>query len=267
VGSLPFKSLVVSRPERPVRDFMTDADIAVRPDLDQEEVARLMARYNLPSLAVVDEGGRLLGRVTFDDVIDVVEAETTEDLLKFGGVSADEELAAPWTDSVRSRLPWLYVNLVTACLAGGVVYLFQDTLRRTVLLAVWMPIIAGMGGNAGTQALAVTVRRLALGLIPERQFLGVVGKEVLVGVTNGFAVGVVVGAIAALIGEQAMLGLVVFLAMTVNLLVAGFAGAFIPIVLERLGVDPAIASSIFVTTFTDTFGFLLLLGLAGWLLL
>lgn len=267
VGSLPFKSLVVSRPERPVRDFMTDADIAVRPDLDQEEVARLMARYNLPSLAVVDEGGRLLGRVTFDDVIDVVEAETTEDLLKFGGVSADEELAAPWTDSVRSRLPWLYVNLVTACLAGGVVYLFQDTLRRTVILAVWMPIIAGMGGNAGTQALAVTVRRLALGLIPERQFLGVVGKEVLVGVTNGFAVGVVVGAIAALIGEQAMLGLVVFLAMTVNLLVAGFAGAFIPIVLERLGVDPAIASSIFVTTFTDTFGFLLLLGLAGWLLL
>jgi magnesium transporter len=267
VGSLPFKSLVVSRPERPVRDFMTDADITVRPDVDQEEVARLMARYNLPSLAVVDEGGRLLGRVTFDDVIDVVEAETTEDLLKFGGVSADEELAAPWTDSVRSRLPWLYVNLVTACLAGSVVYFFQDTLQRTVILAVWMPIIAGMGGNAGTQALAVTVRRLALGLIPERQFLGVVGKEVLVGVTNGFAVGVVVGVIAALIGEQAMLGLVVFLAMTVNLLIAGFAGAFIPIVLERLGVDPAIASSIFVTTFTDTFGFLLLLGLAGWLLL
>ena len=267
VGILPFKSLVVSRPERPVRDFMTDADIAVRPDLDQEEVARLMARYNLPSLAVVDEGGRLLGRVTFDDVIDVVEAETTEDLLKFGGVSADEELAAPWADSVRSRLPWLYVNLVTASLAGGVIYLFQETIERTVILAVWMPIIAGMGGNAGTQALAVTVRRLALGLIPERQFLSVVGKEVLVGATNGLAVGLVVGGIAALVGEQALLGLVVFLAMTVNLLIAGFAGAFIPIVLERLGIDPAIASSIFVTTFTDTFGFLLLLGLAGWLLL
>jgi magnesium transporter len=124
-----------------------------------------------------------------------------------------------------------------------------------------------MGGNAGTQALAVTVRRLALGLIPENRLLGVVGKEVLVGVTNGLAVGVVVGVVAALIGEQAMLGVVVFLAMTVNLLVAGFAGAFTPIVLERLGVDPAIASSIFVTTFTDTFGFLVLLGLAGWLLL
>jgi magnesium transporter len=267
VGILPFKSLVVSRPERRIRDFMEPADISVKPDLDQEEVARLMARYNLPSVAVVDDAGRLLGRVTFDDVIDVVEAETTEDLLKFGGVSPDEELAAPWTESVRSRLPWLYVNLLTAFLAGSVVYFFQDTLQRTVLLAVWMPIIAGMGGNAGTQALAVTVRRLALGLIPEHRLLGVVGKEVLVGVTNGLAVGVVVGIVAALVGDQAMLGLVVFLAMTVNLLVAGFAGAFIPVVLERLGVDPAIASSIFVTTFTDTFGFLLLLGLAGWLLL
>ena len=147
------------------------------------------------------------------------------------------------------------------------VYYFQDTLQRTVLLAVWMPIIAGMGGNAGTQALAVTVRRLALGLISEHQLVGVLRKEVLVGVTNGLAIGIVVGAIAALLGGHPMLGLVVFLAMTVNLLVAGFAGAFIPIILERLGVDPAIASSIFVTTFTDTVGFLLLLGLAGWLLL
>jgi magnesium transporter len=267
VGILPFKSLVVSRPDLPVREFMADADISVRPDLDQEEVARVMARYNLPSVAVVDDSGRLLGRVTFDDVIDVVEAETTEDLLKFGGVSPDEELAAGWTASVRSRLPWLYVNLLTAFGAGSVVYLFQATVQRTVILAVWMPIIAGMGGNAGTQALAVTVRRLALGQIPEHQFVRVVGKEVLVGITNGLAIGIVVGGVAALLGEQPFLGLVVFLAMAVNLLIAGFAGAFIPIVLERLGIDPAIASSIFVTTFTDTFGFLLLLGLAGWLLL
>ena len=267
VGILPFKDLVVSRPGRPVQDFMTDADIAVKPDLDQEEVARLMARYNLPSVAVVDDSGRLLGRVTFDDVIDVVEAETTEDLLKFGGVSADEELAAGWTEAVRSRLPWLYINLATAFLAGGVVYFFQDTIQRTVALAVWMPIIAGMGGNAGTQALAVTVRRLALGLIPPRLAFRVVGKEVLVGMTNGIAIGLVVAAIAALAGGEHMLGLVVFLAMTGNLLVAGIAGAFIPILLESAGIDPAIASSIFVTTFTDVCGFLLLLGLAGWLLL
>jgi magnesium transporter len=132
---------------------------------------------------------------------------------------------------------------------------------------VWMPIIAGMGGNAGTQALAVTVRRLALGMIPRDRLGRVVGKEVLVGVTNGLANGVVVGIVAGLLGEGFRLGLVVFLAMTGNLLVAGFAGAFIPVVLERYNVDPAVASSIFVTTFTDVCGFLLLLGLAGYLLL
>lgn len=267
VGFLPFKDLVISRPERPVRAFMTPADIFVTPDLDQEEVARLMSRYNLPSVAVVDEDGRLLGRVTFDDVIDVVEAETTEDLLKFGGVSADEELAAGWRPAVRSRLPWLSVNLATAFLAGGVVYLFQHTIQHTLALAVWMPVIAGMGGNAGTQALAVTVRRLALGLIPVDVFTRVVGKEILVGIINGLVMGVTVGTVATLIGQGARLGIVVFLAMAGNLMVAGFAGAFIPLVLERFGVDPAVASSIFVTTFTDVCGFLLLLGLGGMLLL
>jgi magnesium transporter len=267
VGLLPFKDLVISRPERPVRGFMTPADIFVTPDLDQEEVARLMARYNLPSVAVVDEQGHLLGRVTFDDVIDVVEAETTEDLLKFGGVSPDEELAAGWRPAVRSRLPWLSVNLATAFLAGGVVFLFQNTIQHTLALAVWMPVIAGMGGNAGTQALAVTVRRLALGLIPVDVFTRVVGKEILVGMINGIVMGLAVGTVATLIGQGARLGLVVFLAMAGNLMVAGFAGAFIPILLERLGIDPAVASSIFVTTFTDVCGFLLLLGLAGMLLL
>jgi magnesium transporter len=226
-----------------------------------------MARYNMPSVPVVNEQGRLLGRVTFDDVIDVVEAETTEDLLKFGGVSPDEGLGAGWKTAVQSRLPWLSVNLATAFLAGGVVYLFQHTIQRTVALAIWMPIIAGMGGNAGTQALAVTVRRLALGLIPVNVFTRVVGKEIFVGIINGLAMGVTVGAVATFFGEGPRLGAVVFLAMVGNLMVAGFAGAFIPIVLERMGIDPAVASSIFVTTFTDVCGFLLLLGLAGLLLL
>jgi magnesium transporter len=264
---LPFKDLVISRPDRPIREFMVEADIFVTPDLDQEEVARLMARYNLPSVAVVDEQGRLLGRVTFDDVIDVVEAETTEDLLKFGGVSPDEELAADWRTSVKSRLPWLSLNLLTASLAGGVVLYFQRAIEQVLALVVFMPIIAGMGGNAGTQALAVTVRRLALGLIPVDVFTRVVGKEILVGLTNGLILGLAVGIVAGFMGEGPTMGLVVFLAMVGNLMVAGFAGAFIPILLERMGVDPAVASSIFVTTFTDVCGFLLLLGLAGWLLL
>jgi magnesium transporter len=266
VGTLPLKDLVTSPPDRPVRAFMTDADIFVQPELDQEEVARVMSRYNLPSVPVVDQTGRLLGRVTFDDVIDVVEAETTEDLLQFGGVPADEQLEAGWSVAVKSRLPWLYVNLLTAFMAGGVVYFFQGTVQRAVALAVWMPIIAGMGGNAGTQALAVTVRRLALGLIEPRLFTRMVGKEIVVGLINGLANGIVVALIAVLLGEGPRLGMVVFLAMTGNLLVAGFAGAFIPVLLERRGVDPAVASSIFVTTFTDVCGFLLLLGLAGWIL-
>jgi magnesium transporter len=267
VGIVPLKDLVINPPARPVRDFMHDADLRVDPEMDQEEVARIMARYNLESVPVVDQSGRLLGRVTFDDVIDVVEEESTEDILKFGGVPADEELEARWDMAVRSRLPWLYVNLLTAFLAGGVVYFFQGTVQRFVSLAVWMPIIAGMGGNAGTQALAVTVRRLALGLIQRNEFVRVVGKEILVGLINGLANGVVVALVAVVLHEGTRLGLVVFLAMTGNLLIAGFAGAFIPILLERFGVDPAVASSIFVTTFTDVFGFLLLLGLAGWMLL
>lgn len=267
VGLLPIRQLVVASPERPVRAYMEDADITVGPETDQEQVARLMSRYNLPSIPVVDADRHLLGRVTFDDVIDVVEAETTEDILKLGGASADEDIAGGWREAVRSRLPWLAVNLLTAFLAASVVVVFQDTISRTVVLAAWMPIIAGMGGNAGTQALAVTVRRLALGLIPAGKAIPVIGKEVLAGATNGLVIGLVSAAVAVLLGESARLGLVVFFAMTGNLLVAGFAGAFIPLILDRMKVDPAVASSIFVTTFTDVCGFTLLLGLAGSLLL
>ena len=265
-GVVPTARLIVSAPARRVREVMEPVPAVARPELDQEQVARLMARYNLAALPVVDEGGRLLGRVTFDDVIDVVEAEMTEDLLKFASVSPAEDLAAPWSTAVKRRLPWLWVNLLTAFLAGAVVYLFQGTITRVVTLAVWMPVIAGMGGNAGTQALAVTVRRLALRQLPRSRALEVIGKEIMVGTVNGIANGVVVGLVATAMGEGWRLGLVVLLAMWGNLAVAGFAGALIPIVLERLGIDPAIASSIFVTTFTDVCGFLLLLGLGTWLL-
>jgi magnesium transporter len=266
-GILPLVRLVVSAPSRRVADVMEVPAATVTPLEDQEQVARLMARYNLAAVPVVGPHGRLLGRVTFDDVIDVVEAENTEDLLKFGGVDPEEDLAGGWTQAVRRRLPWLSANLLTAGVASSVVYVFQDTIARVVALAVWMPIIAGMGGNSGTQALAVTVRRLALGRVPARRALGVIGKEFRVGAANGLALGLLVAAIAAGVGEQLRLGLVVLLAMWGNLAVAGFAGAFIPILLERLGVDPAIASSVFVTALTDVCGFLLLLGLGTVLLL
>jgi len=266
VGTLPLKSLVMSPGDRPVRDFMDSPDTTVPPEMDQEDVARLMSRYNIPSLPVVNAAGRLLGRITFDDIDDVVDEEATEDLLRFGGVSAEEGLEVPWPAAVRSRLPWLFVNLLTAFLAGAVVYLFQARIQAVVVLAVLMPIIAGMGGNAGTQALAVTVRRLALGLLPRGQFLRTVVREGTVGVINGLALGLAVGLMALALGEGARLGLLVFFAMAGNVFIAGLAGAFIPMLLERVGVDPAIASSVFVTTFTDICGFTLLLGLAGLLL-
>ncbi len=264
-GVLPLRDLVTSAPTRPVREFMEPADIFVTPELDQEEVARLMSRYNLPSLPVVNADGKLLGRVTFDDVIDVVEAETTEDLLKFGGVSPDEELSAPWSVAVRSRLPWLYVNLITAFAAASVVLVFSNAIQELKWLAVFMPVIAGMGGNAGTQALAVSVRRIALGQVPAGAAGGIVGKEMVVGLVNGLANALIAGSIAWFAAGPKF-GAVVAFAMTGNLAVAGFAGAFVPLLLERLKVDPAIASSVFVTTFTDMCGFFLLLGMATWFL-
>jgi len=266
VGLLPLKDLVTSQPQRRVTEFMEPAEITVTPERDQEEVARLMARYNVPSVPVVDAHGVLLGRVTFDDVIDVVEAETTEDLLQFGGVSADEELGASWTEAVRSRLPWLYVNLLTAFAAASVVLVFSNAIQSLTWLAVFMPVIAGMGGNAGTQALAVSVRRIALGQVPQGREAAIVGKEVVVGLVNGFANALVAGCIGWLAAGPSFGG-VVALAMMANLAVAGFAGAFVPLLLERLRIDPAIASSVFVTTFTDMCGFFLLLGMATHFLL
>jgi magnesium transporter len=267
VGILPLQRVVVASPDALVRDIMEPPPVVATPELDQEEVARLMSRYNVPSMPVVDSAGKLLGRVTFDDVIDVVEAELTEDLLMFGGGSADELLAGEWYQAVRHRLPWLYLNLFTAFFAAAVVMLFEETISQLVILAAVMPVVAGLGGSAGTQALAVTVRRIALGLIPKGSGYGLVGKEMLVGLVNGLAIGIVVGAVMVVLGRGWELGLVVTLAMWGSLVVAATVGAAVPLVLERVGVDPAVASSGFVTAVTDIAGFFLLLGLAAWLLL
>lgn len=266
-GYLTLQTLLTAAPSARLDELVLPPVAAVLPDTPQDEVARVLSRYNLSVVPVVDQAGRLLGGVTFDDVIDVVEAEATRDILALGGTSGEEELRGGWWDAVRVRLPWLFVNLLTAFAASAVVVMFKGTVAALPLLAAWMPVIAGMGGNTGTQALAVTVRRLALSNESAGRRWSVVGKEVLVGVGNGFAIGLTVALIAWVLNQNVMLGVVVMVAMWLNLAVAGFAGAFVPIVLERLDVDPAVASSIFVTTFTDMCGFLLLLGLATQLLL
>ncbi|RMH15018.1 MAG: magnesium transporter [Gemmatimonadetes bacterium] len=265
-GTVPLDDLILADPDEPVANLVEPAQASVTPDTDQEEVARLIARYNLVALPVVTEDGVLLGRVTFDDVIDVIEAERTEDLLLFSGVSDDEELRGSALAAVRARLPWLVVNTLTASLAAFVVYNFQDSIAAATLLAVVMPVVAGLGGNAGQQALAVTVRRLATSGGPLEKPTRVVGKELMVALVNGAAIGLVVAGLTAVValvthGADPRIGLVVLLAVWTNIAVAGFAGAFIPTFLHRLGQDPAVASTVFLTAMTDMSGFLLLLGL------
>ena len=266
-GVLPVQKVVCVPKTRRVGEIMESPPAVVKPNQDQEEVARLMARYNVAAVPVVDDDGKLLGRVTFDDVIDVVEAEQTEDLLKFSGASGDELLAAGWGNAVKNRLPWLLLNLLTASIAAFTVWHFQETLEAVIILAAVGPVVAGLGGNAGTQALAVTVRRVALGLVPAEQSTAILLKEILVGLINGVVIGAIVASVAVALGYGWVMGLVVLCALWGNIFVAGLAGASIPLLLEKLGLDPAVASSVFVTAFTDMFGYLIFLGLATKLLL
>ncbi len=261
-GVVTLQDLVLSDPGRPILEITEEPPAVVHVEMDQEEVGRILSRYNQASIGVVDPLDRLVGRITFDDVIDVIEAETTEDILRFASVSEEEQVRGEPRDAVRSRLPWLAVNLVTAVLAASVVYVYQGSIEIMPMLAVVMPVIAGMGGNAGTQALAVTVRRIAIADETLSERWSVVGKEVLVGLANGLVIGLLVAGAGLLVDGRPAFGLVVMLAMWGNLVVASSMGAFIPIFLESLGVDPAVASSIFLTTLTDLCGFFLLLGLA-----
>jgi len=266
MGTLRLDELVIADPTRPIEGLVEEPVATVRPEEDQEQVGRLISRYNLASIAVVTAGGVLLGRITFDDVIDVIEAEQTEDILRLAGVSDEEELRHTWTESVRTRLPWLALNLVTASLAASVILIFEDVIDQVITLAFLAPIIAAMGGSSGTQSLAITIRRLTVeGPGSARGF---VMKELLIGLVIGAALGVGIAAIALVIpGGNPGLGLVVMLAMWGNQIVAGVAGAFVPATLDRIGVDPSVASSVFVHTLTDLCGFFLLLGLASKLLL
>jgi len=267
VGTVSLKNLIKAKPNVQIDELLDDELIFVYAETDQEDVAQLLSQYNLPGIPVVDKNMLMLGIVSFDDVIDVLEEETTEDILKIANVSDEEELSGNWKDALKSRVPWLMVNMLTAFLASSVVYFFQPTIQKITLLATFMPIIAGMGGNAGTQALAVTIRRISLNTLPDSKVVDTIKKEVIVGLMNGLIFGVVVSVVAIFNNHSPLLGLVVFLAMFGNLIIAGITGASVPIILEKLGFDPAVASSIILTTFTDTLGFLLILGLGSYFLL
>ncbi len=261
VGEIPLNKIVRAKRSEKIND-LTLEDVHIIPaTMDQEEVAHLFRREDLGSAPVVDEDGRLVGVITIDDVIDVIDEEAGEDILKLAGVDESDLYRAVLSTSI-SRSKWLLVNLFTAFMAAGVVSLFGTTIEKVVALAVLMPIVAGMGGNAGTQALAVAVRAIAMKELSGSNASRAIVKEALVGFINGCFFAVLVGSIAALWFQNPVLGCVIGMAMIINLLCAGSFGAGIPILLDKLKLDPAISSSIFLTTVTDTLGFFAFLGLA-----
>jgi magnesium transporter len=261
VGVVSLRRLLLVPPSTPLKRIMTTDIISVRADMDQEEVARIVASYNILAIPVVDEENKLVGVITVDDVIDVIKDEATEDVYRLAGVASDDRVFTRPVDSLRRRLPWLIVNLGTAFLAASIVALYEGTIARVTALAIFMPIVAGMGGNAATQTLAVIVRGIALGELTWGNSRKALFKEMIVGLGNGVVTGVIAAAIAWVTRGNAMLGMILGMAMIINMFVAAAAGTLIPLALRALKVDPALASSVFITTLTDVFGFLSFLGL------
>ena len=266
LGAIPLSRVLRTR--RPVRlTEIMETDLKQIPlTMDQEDVAYAFRQYGLVSAPVVDEAGRLVGVITVDDVVHVIDEEAEDDILKLGGVS-EVDLYSAVLDTTKHRFPWLVVNLLTAILASVVIGLFESTIEKLVALAVLMPIVASMGGNAGTQTLTVAVRSLAMKDLTAANAWRFVGKELLVGSANGILFAILSGIVAWLWFQSPALGLVIAAAMIFNLIVAALSGTAIPLGLEKIGVDPAIASSVFVTTVTDVVGFFVFLGLAALFLL
>jgi magnesium transporter len=262
VGVASLRRLLLVPPTTPLKRIMTTDIISVRADMDQEEVARQVASYNLLAIPVVDEENKLVGVITVDDVIDVIKDEATEDVYRLAGVSSDDRVFTSPIESLRKRLPWLQVNLVTAFVAASVVAIFEGAIYRWSALAVFMPVVAGMGGNAATQTLTVIVRGIALGELTWANTRKALLKEAAVGIGNGVACGVIAAIVVWIWKGSPALGAVIGAAMVINMFVAATAGTLIPLGLRALKVDPALASSVFITTLTDVFGFLSFLGLA-----
>jgi magnesium transporter len=262
VGVVSLRRLLLVPPATPLKRIMTTDLISVRVDMDQEEVARQVASYNLLAIPVVDEENKLVGIITVDDVIDVIKDEATEDVYRLAGVAGDDRVFTRPIESLRKRVPWLQVNLATAFIAAFVVGLFEDTIAKVTVLAMFMPVVAGMGGNAATQTLTVIVRGIALGELTWANTRQALFKEATVGIGNGVATGLVAALIVWVWKGDPTLGLIIGAAMVINMFVAAIAGTLIPLSLRALKVDPALASSVFITTLTDVFGFLSFLGLA-----
>lgn len=268
VGVISLRQLLTVSPSTPLAKIMSTDLISVDTATDQEEVANQVALYDLLAIPVVDHENKLVGVITVDDVIDVIQDEATEDILHLAGVEADDTVHATALNSISKRLPWLFVNLFLALMAASVVYFYEETIGQLPILAAFLPVVAGMGGNSGTQALTVMVRSLALGEVSWKNLRGVFAKEVKVGVSNGLALGLVAGIVGYWWSPSSDLrvGISFGVAMLATIFLSGVLGAIIPMSLNRLKIDPAIASGIFVHTLTDVIAFFSFLGLANFFL-
>lgn len=262
VGVLPIRSLVLFDPKKLVRELMTTNIVTIQASVDQEKAAQLVGQYNLLAIPVVNENQEMLGVITVDDVIEIFQEEATEDIYHIAGLSEEDRAFTPVSTKVRRRLPWMLINLCTAFLASFVVSRFADTISRLALLAAYMPIVAGMGGNGGTQSLVVITRSIALGELKFSKAYRAVFKEIGNGLIVGIVSGLATGAIMYLVNGNIYLGFIIFLAMVANLVMAGLAGSVVPLVLKSLRLDPAVGSGVIVTTVTDVTGFFVFLGLA-----
>lgn len=263
LGAVDLDRILRTKRQAKVETIMRETNHPIPAEMDQEEAAQIFEQYDLLSAAVVDENARLVGVLTIDDVVDVIHEEADEDIRRLAGVG-DEELSDNIAEISRSRVPWLGVNLVTAFLAASVISLFEATIQQIVALAVLMPIVAGMGGNAGSQTMTVTVRALATRNLGIHNAWRVVRREAGVGLLNGLAFGVLIGIIAGLWFQDPNIGGIIATAMLINMMAAALAGILIPLLLERFEIDPAVASAVFVTTVTDITGFFAFLGIATW---
>lgn len=266
IGTIPLDKAMRNQRVVPVKEIMQREQKLIPVDMDQEEVAYLFQHYRLTSAAVVNNTGALIGMITVDDIVDVISEEAEEDILRLGGV-AEDDLFGSIFDTTKTRFAWLLVNLFTAVLASVAIGLFDATMEKVIALAVLMPIVASMGGNAGTQTLTVAVRALATRELTANNMFRILGKEALVGFLNGCIFAVLIGLVAwGWFGDETI-GWVIGVAMVVNMLIAGIAGMAVPITLDHFEIDPAVASSVFVTTITDVIGFVAFLGIASLVLL
>ena len=266
IGTVPSSKVLRTSRDTKMQSIMLETQLSIPVDMDQEEVGHLFENYNLNSACVVDKSNKLVGMITSDDVLTVLKEEAEEDALRLAGVG-DEEITDGVFKKTKRRFNWLLLNLFTAFIATWVIYMYEDAIKEMVLLAVLMPIVASMGGNAGMQTLAVTIRALATKELSAGNFSKIVTKEFIIGILNGIIFAVIAATIVQLWLDQINLSILIAVAMILNMIVAGLFGILVPVALKRMKIDPAVASSVFVTTITDVVGFLSFLGIGAYFFL